>query len=116
MVEGEFTFTLTGENIDGTETQTNGEGGIVTFNTLYFAVNPTDEQANYIDVTNKLDENGEYKFELTVGEDTSDLASKHITLQGEATRKVTVTVKQDENGNLSASATPGIAGLTFTND
>ena len=102
LEDGAFTFALKGKindtlpEVDQTKKNegTDKDGlGIVTFDSLKFAVNPTDDQKSkgFIDVKDlPLNDAGHYEFKLVLAEDTKDLDKKDIRLEGADHYDITV--------------------------
>ena len=116
LVGGEFTFTLTGNGVNQTKTvvKTADREGSVTFDTLKFAINPTADMTDYIDVTDKFATGDTYKLELTIAEDTSTLSKEIIPVTD--SKVVTITLTYDKTtGKLTAASDAEIVGLEFIN-
>ena len=121
---GDFTFTLKGTDplANLSDSKTNGQDGLVTFDTLKFALNPTDEQADYIDVTDWF-KNADGKIvsdskqiKLTVAEVTEGLDEKGITPVGDTSKEIKLTVAYNAStGELTASIDPTSPVFTFRN-
>ena len=123
LKEKEFTFTLKGKSGDYEVDQTkqNAANGGVTFDSLKFAVNPTDAEktAGFVEVRDLLDDQGEFEIELTVAEDTTKLP-ENVTAVEPTSYSLTVKVKYDEStGTLTAVADhitgTHISGYAFFN-
>ena len=121
---GDFTFTLKGTDplADLSDSKTNGQDGLVTFDTLKFALNPTDEQADYIDVTDWFKNadgkivSGSKQIKLTVAEVTEGLDEKGITPVGDTSKEIKLTVAYNAStGELTASIDPTSPVFTFRN-
>ncbi len=122
-----FTFTLKGKinekySVDQTKKNegTDKDGlGIVTFDALKFAVNPTVDQKSkgYIDVKDlPLNDAGHYEFKLVLAEDTTDLDKKDIRLEGADHYDITVNVDYKKaTGELTVSVAPKDTVFKFTN-
>ena len=126
---GDFTFTLKGSDDvisligkRADQTKLNGDNGIVTFDSLRFAVNPTADQLEegYVDIATlpmtKTGTKSHYDFELTLAEDETGLDDREIRIDGNKQYKITVNVDYDEaNGELKVSIKPDDTEFKFTN-
>ena len=122
---GAFTFTLTaGDDVvaligdSAKQTKTNDEYGIVEFDKLIFAVNPTPEQIaeGYVDIADLPMVNGHYEFTMILAEDETGLADRNIRISG--VKQYTITVNVDynpKNGVLKATIKPDDQEFKFTN-
>ena len=127
LEDGAFTFTLKGKinekySVDQTKKNegTDKDGlGIVTFDALKFAVNPTDDQKSkgFINVDDlPLNDAGHYEFKLVLAEDTADLDKKDIRLEGADHYDITVNVDYNKaDGKLTVGIKPNNGDFKFTN-
>ena len=117
LVDGEFTFTLTGNGVNQTKTvaKTADREGIVTFDTLKFAINPTADMTDYIDVTDEFETKDECILTVTVAEVTEGLRGEIIPVPP-TSKEVTITLTHNKaTGELTATTNAETVGLEFIN-
>ena len=108
-----FSFTLEGEGVS--QTKQNAADGTITFDTLKFAINPTADMKDYINVTDWFAESDKYELKLTVAEDIDKLVEGVVPINPEG-RIITITLTYNKtSGELNAEADKTIDDLEFIN-
>ena len=105
---GQFSFTLSGRNVDGaaqtngSELKTNAADGKVTFTEILFTQDDVDPKT------------GKAEYTYTISEAVPKTPAPGYTYD-ETPKTIKVTLEDDGKGNITATANPTTATVTFTN-